>query len=176
MLCLLSNSTCSISGLKTNKQHGWPQNTDNLDMSEGPRYCNKCDYQAKDGKNLDAHTWSEHTDDDEEIKECSLESNHHSFGCNIYEEKFDTKRDLMNHKKKQHYDRVAMCWRFAFAYCSYADTDCYFRHCQTAQVTESSTVNCSAWSKLNTEIGLHTHPPPPPPTTHHKLLDHLQAA
>ena len=92
-------------------------------MSEGPRYCNKCDYQAKDGYDLDAHTWSEHTDDDEEIKECSLESNHHSFGCNIYEEKFDTKRDLMNHKTKKHYDRVAMCWRFASAYCSYADTD-----------------------------------------------------
>ena len=95
-------------------------------MSEGPRYCNKCDYQAKDGYDLDAHTWSEHTDDDEEIEECSLESNHPSFGCNICEEKFVSKRDLMNHKKKQHYDRVAICWRFASANCSYADTDCCF--------------------------------------------------
>ena len=37
--------------------------------------------------------------------------------------------------------------------------------CQQASVVS----NCSAWSKLNTEIGLHTT------TTHHKLLDHLQS-
>ena len=127
------------------KKHGWPQNRDNLDMSEGPRYCNKCDYQAEDEYDLDAHTWSEHDDDDEEIEECSLEINRYSFGCNICEENFDTKRDLMNHKKKQHYDRVEMCWRFAN--CSYADTDCWFRHYQTAQVTESSTVNCNLCDK-----------------------------
>jgi hypothetical protein len=76
-----------------------------------------------------------------------LEINRYSFGCNICEENFDTKRDLMNHKKKQHYDRVAMCWRFASANCSYADTDCWFRHYQTAQVTESSTVNCNLCDK-----------------------------
>ena len=57
-----------------NKNHGWPQNTDDLDMSEGPRSCNKCDYQAEDGYDLDAHTWSEHDDDEE----CALEDNQHS--------------------------------------------------------------------------------------------------
>ena len=37
-----------------------------------------------------------------------------------------------------------MCSRFASAAnCSYADTDCWFRHCQTAQVTESAKVNCN---------------------------------
>ena len=53
----------------------------------------------------------------------------------------------MNHKTKQHYDRVEMCWRFASANCSYADTDCWFRHCQTAQVTESAKVNCNLCDK-----------------------------
>jgi hypothetical protein len=45
--------------------------------------------------------WSE-DDDDDEVEECPLENNYHSFECNICEEKYDTIRDLMKHKKKQH--------------------------------------------------------------------------
>jgi hypothetical protein len=67
-------------GCHQSKKHGWKQNQDNLDMSEGPRYCKKCDYQAEDGYDPNAHTDEHDDDDDEEIEECSLESNRYSFG------------------------------------------------------------------------------------------------
>ena len=50
------------------------QELDELDMSEGPRYCVKCDYQAEDGYDLDAHTWSEHEEDASEIDDLTTKS------------------------------------------------------------------------------------------------------
>ena len=36
-----------------------------LDLSFGPRYCNKCGYEAEDGYQVDGHLWSEHEEADE---------------------------------------------------------------------------------------------------------------
>ena len=38
---------------------------EDLDLSFGPRYCDKCGYEAEDGYPLDGHTWSEHEDDND---------------------------------------------------------------------------------------------------------------
>ena len=54
----------------------------NFDTSEGPRYCNKCVYEAEDGYDLDAHTWLGHDDD---VQEDLLENFKHIIGCNICE-------------------------------------------------------------------------------------------
>ena len=51
-------------------------------MIEGPRYCNKCVYEAEDGYDLDAHTWIGHDDD---VEEDLLENIKHIIGCNICE-------------------------------------------------------------------------------------------
>ena len=114
-----------------------------LNMSEGPRYCNICDYEAEDGYQLDAHVWSDHDDD---VEEDLPENNQHIIGCNICEEKFENMRDLMKHKKKEHSDRVAMCWKFASGNCIYGDTDCWFQHYQTEGDTEPA-VNCNLCEK-----------------------------
>ena len=44
--------------------------TEALDLSFGPRYCNKCGYEAEDGYQLDGHLWSEHEDVDDEKITC----------------------------------------------------------------------------------------------------------
>ena len=63
-----------------------------------------------------------------------MENDDHSFDCNICEEKYDTIRDLMNHKKKQHWNTVVLCWKFASGDCSYADTDCWFQNAKLTDV------------------------------------------
>ena len=49
-----------------NESHGWPLDRDpkDLDMSQGIRYCSKCDYEAEDGYDMDGHKWGEHDDED----------------------------------------------------------------------------------------------------------------
>ena len=140
------------------ENHGWPkdQTPVDMDMSEGPRYCQTCDYEAEDGYQLDAHTWSEH--DDDNVEDDSLVNDAHIIGCNICEEKFGTIRDLMRHKKKQHCDRVAVCWKFESGNCIYGDTDCWFRHCQPEKDTESTTLKCNVCDKeFKCQTDLHRH-------------------
>ena len=145
--CNFEAKTNSELSWDLSENHGWPKDRTpvDLDMSEGPRYCTKCVYEAEDGYNLDAHTWSEHDDDD--VEEDSLENNKHIISCNICEEIFENVRDLMTHKKKQHCDRVAVCWKFASGDCIYGDTDCWFRHCQPEKDTESTTLSCKLCDK-----------------------------
>ena len=49
--------------------HGWSdeQKNEEIDMDYGPRYCDKCEFEAADGYELEGHIWSEH---DEEAANC----------------------------------------------------------------------------------------------------------
>ena len=60
-------------------------------MSQGIRYCSKCDYEAEDGYDMDGHKWGEHDDEDLE-----------SLRCKYCDSTFLTLRDLMYHKKEKH--------------------------------------------------------------------------
>lgn len=76
-----------------NEFHGWPLNMkpEDLDMSNGVRFCSKCDYQAEDGYDMDGHKWGEHEDEDLE-----------SLRCKLCDQKFPSLKDLMYHKKDTH--------------------------------------------------------------------------
>ena len=60
-------------------------------MSNGVRFCSKCDYQAEDGYDMVGHKWGEHDDEDLE-----------SLRCNSCNQTFSFLRDLMYHKKEKH--------------------------------------------------------------------------
>ena len=104
------------------------QELDELDMSEGPRYCVKCDYQAEDGYDLDAHTWSEHEEDASEIDGLTTKSKGKFLECNFCDNKFQTLKNLMMHKKQDHLENVAACWNFSHGNCDFGDKSCWFKH------------------------------------------------
>ena len=101
------------------EKHAWQINldSDELDMSAGPRFCRKCDYQAEDGYDLDGHFWSEH--DEEESAQ---------FSCKFCGEYFETLNDLMKHKKLKHIEKVSFCRNFSTNSCMYGDKNCWFVH------------------------------------------------
>ena len=49
------------------------------------------------------------------------------FSCNFCDEKFETRRSLMIHNKKEHAKNVNMCWNFSAGKCDHGD-DCWFIH------------------------------------------------
>ena len=59
-----SNSKISVHMVE---HHGWShdQSQEDLDSSEGVRFCKRCDYEAQDRYELDGHIWMEHEEDEE---------------------------------------------------------------------------------------------------------------
>ena len=51
-----------------------------------------------------------------------------SIVCNFCDNGFETKRDLMNHKKIEHTEKVNVCWHFSAGTCSFGDKKCWFVH------------------------------------------------
>ena len=96
------------------------EEAEELDLSFGPRTCEKCGYEAEDGYQLDGHFWSEHDEDDEEQMEL--------FHCQNCDKTFSTMNDLMVHKKKKHVDIVDICWNFSNDACPFGDEKCWFQH------------------------------------------------
>ena len=88
---------------------------------------------------------------------------------------------LAKNKKKNQSNFRSQWWGSSLPVCSYlrGPQDFFywfiscFRACRSIWGNKKKIRKtcCSAWSKLNTEIGLHHHPPThPPPTHHHKLF------
>ena len=95
-------------------KHEW-KSSEELDLTVGPRFCNKCDYQAQIGYELDGHFWSENDEDD-------------SVSCKLCDESFPFLSDLMMHKKEKHIQKVSFCRNFASRSCIYGDENCWFVH------------------------------------------------
>ena len=102
------------------KIHGWSteQIADFLDNTEDPRNCNRCDYEAEDKYDLDAHRWTEHEDEEEDK----------SIVCTFCDKIFTSLEHLMQHKKRKHTEKVSSCWKFVDGNCSFGDERCWFNH------------------------------------------------
>ena len=101
-------------------KHVWPkgnEEAEDLELSLGPRFCRKCDYQAEDGYDLDAHFWGEHDDAENE-----------TIYCKFCDEIFVSLHDLMKHKKTNHREKVSLCDNFSNGSCIYGDENCWFLH------------------------------------------------
>ena len=62
--------------------------------------CHKCDYEAEDRYELDAHTWSAHDDESMEVHDYGgeihkVDNYADDFKCNFCDNNFKTKRDMM---------------------------------------------------------------------------------
>ena len=105
-------------GWHMGKNHGWPsdQKGETMDislLSMDPRNCDKCGYEAESLYVLDAHTWEVHDD---------------SIECNLCEDTFENKGDVMKHKKKEHTKKVDICWNYAGGKCEFEEEKCWFIH------------------------------------------------
>ena len=76
-----------------------------------------CDYEAEDKYDLDAHTWTDHEEKEEE-----------TIGCNSCDKAFPSLHHLMHHKKKKHSDKVRSYWKFAEGCCPFGEEKCWFLH------------------------------------------------
>ena len=55
--------------------------------------------------------------------------------CNFCKEKFTSRGALMHHKKNNHEDNVAICWKYSTGNCTFSNDDCWFLHCESEQYT-----------------------------------------
>ena len=116
--CTFETSEKSVLKCHIYDKHAWKKdyNSEELDLTVGPRFCSKCEYKAEDGYDLDGHFWSEHDDE-------SLE-----FSCKFCDERFPTIKDLMMHKKSKHIENVSFCLNFESNSCMYGDDNCWYVH------------------------------------------------
>ena len=71
--CLVFKFTCkNLDSKDFNKDFEPYMKSDDLDSSQGVRYCTKCSYEAEDMWDLDAHTWSEHDEEDDSNLKCNF--------------------------------------------------------------------------------------------------------
>ena len=61
-----------------------------------------------------------------------------SFNCYVCSETFETKRNMMQHRKRHHRELVSKCKNFSQNKCIFADTSCWFLHEQEEmEISES---------------------------------------
>ena len=103
--------------IEQTKLEAGDEDSEDLDLSFGPRYCNICGHEAEDGYQLDGHLWSEHEDEDD-LK---------LFVCQYCDQSFSNLKNLMTHKKSNHLENISICSHFSNGACPYNET-CWFRH------------------------------------------------
>ena len=114
--------------------------------------CHSCNYKTDDVYELDAHRWMEHEDDEPDtsihnVKQNQLEKIPTQFNCNFCTKTFSTKANLMKHKKQDHKDKVATCWRFIAGDCHFSDNNCWFNHCNN-KLEEMDEIECNWCEKI----------------------------
>ena len=106
--------------------------------------CHKCDFEAEDKYELDAHTWELHdTEASEDIVTC--------WYCG---DDFETKSDLMKHRKREHVDRVNICKKYAKGVCPFDEGSCWYYHTKTGKDsgTKSTDFTCRICDKTYSHI------------------------
>jgi hypothetical protein len=53
--------------------------------------------------------------------------------CNFCERRFTTNKELMVHKKKEHSEKVKICWNYSTGKCEFEDDLCWFLHTITSK-------------------------------------------
>ena len=91
--------------------------SEDLDSSQGVRFCNRCDFEAEDRYDLDGHIWTEHEEDEDG-----------TIFCKFCDEKFANIPNLMNHKKIKHGEKIDYCKNFNKDGCPFEDRKCWFLH------------------------------------------------
>ena len=101
---------------------------------DGDFICHKCSFQSNTKKRLNDHIARSHG--------CE------ALKCNNCEYIFDTKNDLMNHRKKDHANILRQCRYDQDGGCKF-QADCWYKHTQTNTENETTTVTEKQSYKCN---------------------------
>ena len=63
--------------------------------------------------------------------------------CNFCDQKFETRKHLMVHKKSEHIDKVALCWNFSAGVCELGDDFSHSKHS-----TRKEIFNCNVCEQV----------------------------
>ena len=126
-----------------------------------PIFCYECDFPAEDFHDLGEHMVEYHSEkcsicgdrfDSKETvanhamdhsKECNVQRvPAGSMQCNFCEENFQTKRDLMQHKKTKHIEKVSTCWKYTLGTCHFGDLSCWFQHNDETSSSKNKCDDC----------------------------------
>ena len=115
--------------------------------------CHKCDYKIDDVYELDAHRWIEHEDDEPDTNIHTVEEGRVSenittqFNCNFCSKTYSRKSDIMKHKKQEHEEKVATCWKFVAGDCRFSDKNCWFNHSEN-NLEDLDEIECNWCEKI----------------------------
>ena len=101
-------------------------------------FCNECEFPADDLYYLGQHMYEDHT-----------EGTENKIVCHYCDETFETKDDVMKHRKKTHKEKVKECIYFTAGKCHYGDELCWFIHSKTnkKQLDEDLEIKCKHCDK-----------------------------
>ena len=139
-----------------NYHMGDEHNKDFISYFETDYPCSVCDRWCRSQKDLNHHMKIYHG---KRVKFCSIEckpcdriigkdenererkdsmdmsievqESKHTYTCSICKENFKSKSELMKHRKKEHLEKVKICWNFESSKCQFAEDMCWFRHCNS---------------------------------------------
>ena len=80
--------------------------------------CDECEFPAEDLCDLGEHIYLTH----------NYDNSGDSYNCNYCEESFDSKNELMIHKKNDHEENVSICKYFLKDMCAFNDENCWYSH------------------------------------------------
>ena len=61
---------------------------------------------------------------------------------NFCDGKFETNKDLMIHKKKEHSEKVQVCWNYSTGKCDFGENLCWFLH-TNLNTSKSAEIDCN---------------------------------
>ena len=106
--------------------------------------CEICGKWCRSEADLTYHL-TKHEFDSPTCESQSLNNENVILECNFCDLKFGTNRDLMVHKKKEHREKVRICWNYSTGKCEFGDNACWFLH---TDASKSGEVDCSICGKL----------------------------
>ena len=106
--------------------------------------CDECGNTFKNLNQLNSHMDKIHSEGEYNCMKCSYQGNTaytltkhinitHKIYCHTCDKAYDSKWDLMVHRKKEHYDVIKICRYFLKGNCSFGDEKCVYRHDENAK-------------------------------------------
>ena len=122
------------------------------EMTEDVIHCKYCDEQFAEKWSLMNHRKQKHPNTVAACQQnmenrCKFSSEkcwwNHEFrnissemSCFNCSQTFKTRGELMLHRKKEHVEKVKICWNFVSSKCQFAEDLCWFRHCNSEMQQE----------------------------------------
>ena len=111
--------------------------------------CKDCDKKIVNNKNENG------TIESMDISTIGVQSKF-TYECNICKETFKTKNDMMKHKKKEHLEKVTVCWNFESDSCLFSEDLCWFIHSKSDLPQEKHICKfCGEIFKTKNDLQLH---------------------